>query len=455
MDKKKMSLLVACITAFQTTFMSSALNLSVPDLSAHFGVSAGYVGWVITIYTLIVAALCVPIGKLADIMGHARMLKIGLTVFSLSSLACIFAPSMASLIVIRAIHGAGAAMIYATSNAILLDAHPKNEHGKALGISTAATYIGLSAGPVIGGIINHNFGWRYIFVVAGVLGLSATALAAKGVHDDVKDFTIEKQDFDRLGTFVFVPMVLALLYGISLVGSSGLAYVLISLALVLAVAFVSVEKKSLDPVMNIELFAKDRQFTCSNLAALMNYGATFAISYLVSIFLQVSIGLSSQTAGLILVIQPLFQAIFSPKMGSLSDRIAPYKLASAGMLMCVITLLLYAITLPKHSVIWVVVALVLGGTGFALFSSPNTNAIMSRVPAEERGQGMAVVSTMRTVGQSLSMCIVTVLVNIKLGDQTLQTASDAALIGTMKTVFIVFAIICIIGTVISSLRSLD
>ncbi len=450
-DKRKSALRVATLTSFLTTFMSSALNLSIPAISTEFNANAAYVGWIVTAYTLVVAAFCIPMGKISDMKGHGRMLKMGLILFTVTTFACMFIPNMELFIAVRAIQGLAASMIFANNNAILLSAYPDSERGRVLGISTSATYIGLSTGPVIGGVINHNLGWKYIFLFSGMVAIAAVVTAVRKVEDDRPDAAAGS--IDKKGMLLFVPMILALLYGFSLVGASTCAYVLLAAAIILLAVFIRIEKKLEEPVLNVRMIASDRQFACSNLAALLNYGATFAISYLVSIYLQMVMGYSSQTAGLILVIMPFMQALFSPKMGKLSDSIAPYKLATAGMLCCVVTLVIYAITLPQRSIAWVITALALGGFGFALFSSPNTNAIMSRVAPQDRGQGMAIVSTMRTVGQSFSMCIVTVLVNLKLGAQTLQSVPKDVLIGTMRLIFMVFAGICVAGAVISSVRS--
>lgn len=450
-DKRKSALRVATLTSFLTTFMSSALNLSIPAIGAEFNANAAYVGWIVTAYTLVVAAFCIPMGKISDMKGHGRMLKLGLILFTVTTFVCIFIPNMELFIAVRAVQGLAASMIFANNNAILLNAYPDSERGRVLGISTAATYIGLSTGPVIGGVINHHLGWKYIFLFGGMVAIAAIVTAVRKVEDDRLEMA--SGSIDRLGMLLFVPMILALLYGFSLVGASMYAYVLLTAAIILLAVFIRIEKKCEEPVLNVRMIARDRQFACSNLAALLNYGATFAISYLVSIYLQMVMGYSSQMAGLILVVMPFMQALFSPKMGKLSDSIAPYKLATAGMICCVVTLVIFAATLPQRSIVWVVAALALGGFGFALFSSPNTNAIMSRVAPQDRGQGMAIVSTMRTVGQSFSMCIVTVLVNLKLGEQTLQSVPQDLLIGTMRMIFMVFAGICVAGAVISSARS--
>lgn len=450
---KKRITRVTIITAFLTTFMSSALNLSIPDISTELNVGAGAVGWIVTIYTLTVAAFCVPVGKLADIFGKSRLLKSGLAAFALITFLCLMIKNLSLFIILRALQGIAASLIFATNNPIIIEAYPPNERGKALGISVAATYVGLSAGPVFGGIINHNLGWHFIFIISGIVAVAALILAMIALPKDEKAEGVGLKDIDHTGTLIYIPMIFALLYGISLVGSGWLGYLLIIVSLLLMFVFYKNEKMGDLPIIDFRLFESDRELTFSNLAALLNYGATFAISYLISIYLQVAIGLNSQTAGLVLVIMPLLQAIFSPYMGKLSDRIAPYKLATAGMICCIVTLSLFIATLQTFKLSYVICALAIGGMGFALFSSPNTNAINSRLAAKDRGQGNAILSTMRTVGQSLSMCIVTVIVNFRLGDITLQETSGDLIVATIRICFAVFAVLCVAGTYFSAARS--
>lgn len=435
--------------------MSSALNLSIPNISTEFNVGAGEVGWLVTIYTLTVAAFCVPLGKLADITGKSRMLKLGLGCFGFLTFLCMLVNSFSLFLILRALQGISAAMIFATNNPIIIEAYPPNQRGKALGLSTAATYVGLSAGPVIGGIINHNLGWHFIFIFSGVISVAAFILAVIGTPEDHHKKSNVTVELDYVGTIIYVPMIFMLLYGISLVGSNRLAYAFIIAAIILGVIFVRNELRQSLPIIRIGMFVHDRELSLSNLAALLNYGATFAISYLISIYLQVALGFSSQTAGIILVTMPLIQAIFSPGMGNLSDRIVPYRLATAGMLCCIATLLLFIITMQQYSVVFIIVALVIGGIGFALFSSPNTNAINARLSIEDRAMGNSVLATMRTVGQSLSMCIVTVIVNLRLGDIPLHAAGNTILVNTIRICFAVFVILCIAGTLMSAARNVE
>lgn len=448
--EQKMILGVVLITAFLTTFMGSALNLSIPRLEAEFQAGATLIGWVVTAYTLSVAAMSVPFGKIADITGRRKILLAGIGLFAVFSLLCAMAQNMWMLLLLRVLQGISASMIFATNNAILISSYPAEQRGRVLGLSTAAVYVGLSAGPVAGGFLNHYAGWRSIFVVTAVIAVTALLLGIKNIPQ--KENGGEKLRPDGAGNFLYIASVTVTLYGLSSLSVLRYGWLIFLAGLVLGAAFVYVEMRAENPVIRISMFTKDAAFTLSNLAALLNYGATFAISYLMSIYLQVVMGFSSQTAGLILIAQPVMQALFSPMMGRLSDRIAPYKLASAGMGFCVAGLIMFFLVDLDTDLWFIVAALVFSGFGFALFASPNTNAIMACVEKKDYSVANSILATMRTVGQSSSMAVVTVVVGFTMGNTSLDSASPAALVHTMHIAFLIFIVLCILGVFMSLKR---
>lgn len=445
-------LLMVVFTAFLTTFVSSALNLSIPNIESEFATNAVTVGWVVSGYTMGTAVFCVPIGKIADVIGRKKVLVAGLAAFLAFGLACMFAGSIYLLIAFRFMHGVSAACLFATNNAIALSVFPGDKRGYVLGISVGATYTGLSVGPVVGGFLNTHFGWRSILIITIINAAIALYLAVTGCPADERE--AGKSVSDVPGNIIYMLMIGAFLFGFSniesMVGKS-----LIGVTVLLAVAFVMTENRADNPVIKVSMFTQDIVFTLSNIAALLNYSATFAVTYLISIYLQVVMGFSSQISGLILIAMPVVQAMFAPKMGKLSDRIPPYKLATAGMGCCVAGLVMFATLSVSSGITHVVIALLIMGAGFALFSSPNTNAIMSRVSKADYSIANSIVSTMRTVGQSFSMALVSVVVTMNLGGSALSEASPEAIAHTMKICFSIFVGLCIVGTVISMKRGSD
>ncbi|MCQ4635513.1 MFS transporter [Anaerovorax odorimutans] len=450
---QKTTIFVVITTAFVTTFTGSALNLSIPDMGQHFNVSASFVGWLVTAYMLTVAALSVPFGRIADLTCRKRILVIGILIFSLSSTASVFGISMWMLIGLRILQGLGGAMIFSTNTAVLISAFPGKDRGKVLGYSIASTYVGLSAGPVIGGFLNHNFGWRSIFVLTAVIGYVVLVIAWSKLPKDSCES--KGANYDILGNVLYIGMIVLTMYGLSDFGMELIPILLVACGLLLGVIFVRHELKMEDPVVQVRIFKSNIAYSFSNLAALLNYGATFAIGYLMSIYLQVVMGYSSQAAGFILIAQPALMAILSPYTGRLSDRISPFKLASFGMGLCAAGVLIFAFV-GLHTPLWVIIgALVITGVGFAFFSSPNTNAVMACVEAKDYGVASSILATMRSIGHTSSMVIVTVIVSRYMGSQALADAPPELLIKTMHTAFLIFAVVCAVGVFISLKRKSD
>lgn len=453
--EQKIVIMVVIITAFVTTFTGSALNLSVPDIGAEFGVSAGFVGWLVTGYTLAVAAFSVPIGRVADITCRKTVLVTGLIIFVACCVAAVFSVSMIMLLIVRIVQGIGAAMIFSTNTAILISAFPGNMRGRVLGYSIASTYVGLSAGPVIGGFLNHNLGWQSIFILTGVLGGAALITAYFKLPKDESQQA--GKSLDAKGNLLFVAFIVLLMYGLSELGSASsgavtAAVITAAVGIVFGTAFVWYELRVEEPAVKVRLFRENIGYAFSNLSALLNYSATFAISYLISIYLQVVMGYSSQSAGLIMIFQPIIMAVLSPAMGRLSDKFSPFKMSSVGMAFCAVGATIFIFIGEDTGLGIIITALVVTGLGFSLFSSPNTNAVMSCVEKEDYGVASSILATMRSIGHTMSMVIVTIIVTRFMGNAPLAEADPEVLVKVINTSFIAFTVICAGGVFISLKR---
>ena len=449
-NQQRAIITVVIITAFITTFTGSALNLSVPDIGDQFGVSAGTVGWLITGYTLAVAAFSVPLGRLADITCRKTVLVAGIVIFVVCCAAAVFSVSMVMLLAVRIIQGIGASMIFSTNTAVLISAFPGERRGRVLGYSLASTYVGLSAGPVIGGFLNYNFGWKSIFMLTGLLGAIAFFAAIFKLPGEKSENRGKSPDMS--GNILYVIFIVMMMYGLSEIGK-GMIYVLITaVGVILGILFIIHESRSEGPIVNVTLFRENKGYAFSNISAMLNYGATFAISYLISIYLQVVMGYSSQTAGLIMIFQPIIMAVLSPVMGRFSDRISPFKMSSVGMAFCAAGTFIFIFIGRETQIFVIIMALVITGLGFSLFSSPNTNAVMSCVDKAEYGVASSILATMRSIGHTLSMVIVTITGTMLIEDMPLADAPAEVLIKVIRISFIVFTLICTAGVFISLKR---
>jgi len=448
-QNKRAALLVATLGSFLTPFMGSSINIALPSVGSELAMDAISLGWVATAYLLAAAMFLVPFGRIADIYGRKRIFTYGILTYTVASILSAIATSAAMLIASRVLQGIGGAMIFSTGVAILTSVFPAEERGKALGINVAAVYLGLSLGPFLGGLLTEHFGWRSIFVLNVPLGLIIIAFIFWKLKGEWAEAKGEK--FDITGSVIYSLMLIAIMYGFTrLPDMSGVW--LIVVGAVGVVAFVKWETKVKSPVLNIGLFRNNTVFALSNLAALINYSATFAVAFLLSLYLQYIKGLTPQNAGLILVAAPVVQAIFSPLAGRLSDRIEPRIVASVGMGLTVIGLVLLTFLGEKTSLGFIVASLVVLGFGFALFSSPNTNAVMSSVEKRFYGVASGTLATMRQIGMTFSMGMAMLLFALYIGRVQITPEYYSLFLRSVNVAFVIFAALCFAGTFASLAR---
>ncbi|MFZ2323591.1 MAG: MFS transporter [Ignavibacteriaceae bacterium] len=438
----KLILIITTLSAFMTAFMGSALNIALPIIGKDFNASALMLSWLSTIYLLTTAALLLPAGKLMDIYGRTKFFKYGVILFTLGSLLCGIAPNSIMLLLLRIIQGAGSAFIFSSSTAILVSAYPVSSRGKALGINTAAVYTGLSSGPFLGGLITYYWNWRGIFFITVFIGIALIILTYIYLKQEFHELSKQKYDYSGAGIYIF--SIILLMVGISLFPRL-IGFVLLAISLVIFILFYFYELRVNDPIFSASLFKENRTFTFSNLAALINYSATFAIGFLMSFYLQSVKGLTSQNAGLILMTQPIMQALFSPLAGKLSDKTEPQIVASIGMGLLTIGLIVFCFVNPGTSLALIITNLAMLGLGFALFSSPNVNAIMSSVEKTHYGVASSTLASMRMIGQMFSMGIVIIIFSIFIGGAKINIANQMAFLTSARYAFILFSLLSFLG----------
>jgi EmrB/QacA subfamily drug resistance transporter len=446
---KGVVLLVATMASFLFPFALSAVNIALPTIGKELSLDAVTLGWIATAYLLSSASLLVPFGRIADIYGRKKIFTCGIVIFTLASLCLGMANSATMLISCRAFQGVGGAMLFGTAVALLTTVFPANERGKVLGINVAATYMGLTLGPALGGVLTHNLGWRSIFFLSALLGLAVIGVVLwklKGEWTGAKG-----ERFDLVGSVIYSLGLIALIYGFTLLPAMSGVGLIIGGIIGLS-AFVRWETRTRSPVLDLSLFRNSRVFTLSNVAALINYSATFAVSFLISLYLQYVKEFNPESAGLILVAMPAMQAIFSPLAGRLSDRIEPRLIASAGMSLTTVGLIIFVLLGEETPLGLIIGNLILMGFGFALFSSPNTNAVMSSAPKTAYGVASATLATMREVGMVLSMGIAMLMFTVYIGRVQITPEYYSLFQQSMKVSFIIFAALCFSGIFASLAR---
>lgn len=449
MLKNRSILFVTTLSSFLTPFMGSAINVALPSMGAELSMNTIALGWVATSYLLAAALFLLPFGKLADRNGRKKFFLAGIVMFVFASLITGFSINSWMLITARFVNGIGGALIYATALAILTSSYDKSVRGKVLGINVASVYLGLTLGPTIGGIMTMYLGWRSIFFLTAILGAICIPVAMSKLPTDQAHKP--ELPFDMQGTIIYGFSLALIIYGFPLIRSfTGIALVLAGI--IGLYAFIQVEIKAREPLLNVGHFKNNNVFIFSNIAAFINYSATFAVVFLLSFYLQRVKLLSPRESGLILMAQPVMMTILSPAAGKLSDRIQPGIVSSVGMAVTTLGLGAFVLLDSETSIVYILVMLMILGLGFALFSSPNTNAVMSSVKPPEYGMASATLGTMRLVGQTMSMGITMMLFALIMGHGEKHDDDINGLISAIHLSFLTFALLCLIGIFFSLKR---
>ncbi len=449
-DPNRIAALVSAIlTSLLTSFMASAINIALPQIADEFALDAVVLGWIATSFLLATAVFTVPFGKIADIYGRKRIFLCGTVLYTVSTLLAGLAGSTWVLILARVLQGIGSAMIFSSNTAILTSVFSPGERGRVLGLNVAAVYIGLSVGPFLGGLLTQQLGWRSVFLATVPIGVIAAGYIVWRLTAEWAEARGDR--FDVAGSLLYALGLSAHIWGFSQL-SSPFGLLLVLAGILGLAAFAVVEGRVPVPVFDVNLFRVNKVFAFSSLSALINYAATAAVAFLLSLYLQHVKGLSPQDAGLVLLAQPIMQAVFSPLAGRLSDRIEPRVLASAGMALTATGLLLFTLLSSTSPVVTIVLRLMLLGLGFALFSSPNMNAIMGSVERRLYGVASGITATVRTIGGTLSLSLAAMVIALFVGRVQITPEHYPAFLTSVRLAFGIFGGLCIAGVFASLTR---
>lgn len=435
------------ITSFVGPFMGSSINVAVPAMARDFNQNPEVLTWAVTAFLIGSAAGLLPFGRLADIKGRKRIYLCGLICVCITTIMAALMTHLLSFVVMRFFQGLAMSMIFGTSMALLVSCCEPDKRGKLIGISSACVYTGVSIGPFLGGFITDYLGWRMIFWFTAI-ALVVNIIFLTRIKTDWYGAKDEK--FDYIGSCIYAVAIILFLYGLSDWTRHEFVHYLPFVGIGLFIIFILLESRTNSPLLKLTLF-KNPVFTMSNLAALIHYSATFAIGFVLSLYLQLIRGMDASTAGLFLLIQPCTMAILSPKAGALSDKFSTRIIASSGMF--VMMLSLFALSfIDLHTNLCVICAILMFiGVGFALFSAPNNNAVMGAVKAEFYGIASSMLAVMRLIGQALSMALVTLILSVCTVDVLAENYADS-LLNSFQYIFVLFACLCILGLGASMMR---
>ena len=432
---------ISFITSFFAVFLSNGIIIGVPAIASEFTMNNVIQNWVPTIFFLVVAVFTVPAGQISGKFGVKKSLLSGIIVFLIGSIGACLSFSTESFLLFRIIQGAGVAFLNVSAMAMVVSAVKPQNRGKALGFTVTGVYLATSLSPVICGFLVHNLGWRSMFYFVIPFLVLCIILMIFKIPQEWKTYQDDK--IDKVGSLIYALGILAFIYGFTtLITTNG--KILTVIGIILLIIFGAYELKQKSPVFNMNLF-KNKKFTSSNIAALCSYLAIMVVTTILNYHFQYVRGWDAQMSGLILIITPIIMAIMAPNSGKLSDKVHPQKLAAAGMAIAAIGLAILTFLTNSTPIYIVVLAMILQGIGMGLFSSPNMNAIMSSVPPKDAPTASASQATMRTIGQTMSLGLLTLIFAWIMGNLELSPQYSEMIIQSSQIICGICTVACILA----------
>ncbi len=461
MEYKWVTLTVTTVGIFMATLDASIIIVGLPTVieDLHTNLVVGV--WIITIYRLMITILLVTIGRVADLYGRVRLYNMGFAVFTIGSLLCALAPTAETLLLFRLVQGVGAALLFVNSVAIVTDAFAGKGLGQGIGINQVAINAGTIVGYTLSGLLIGTpiLGWRAIFLVNVPVGVFGTYWSRRRLREITRLPQGEK--FDSLGALTFSGSVTSLLLGLTLGGlTSPLTISLVTLSILLMAAFLLVERRIQNPVIDLSLF-KIRLFTTGNMANLLSGLAFAALAFTMTLYFQLVRGYDAYHAGIALIPLEATLLLVGPVSGSLSDRYGARGLSTLGLAISSAGFLLLANINKATSDQQILLSLGVIGVGIGLFRSPNASSVMGSVPADQRGISSGIratiINTSIVASIPLAMALMTAdipydrLVSI-IGQNQLSTGDTSSFLAGIQHALIAFAAITLASAIFSLLR---
>lgn len=385
----------------------TVVNVSIPRILGDFHTDISHIQWVFNAYTLAFAASLITFGRLGDMYGHKKMFMLGLLVFGAASAASGAAPSINGLIAFRTIQGLGGAMMMPATLSLLLQAFPKEQRGLALGFWGAVAGIALTIGPLLGGFITDHYSWRWIFFINIPVALVALGLTATYIHQTTDGLLRHRLDYAGFATVTggLLALTFALIEGQKYGWGSTVIVSLLIAAVVLLTAFVFVERRAVEPMVDVKLF-KDRNFTIGNAVALLISFALLGAFFLIPLFVQQVLGFSAFKSGLITLPMSAVMLVLAPNIGRLSDKFGGRPFLVFGLASASLGLFLLSHFSVATTASGLIIPFAVFGLGMACVMPVMVNVALASVPPTQYGAGSGVLNTSRQLGGVLGIAIV-------------------------------------------------
>lgn len=451
-------LFVIVLQPFIASIDSSIINVALPVMAKKLSVTMASIEWVVTSYLIVISSTILIFGRLGDIKGKTRVFSLGIVIFTLGSLMCGISNTLPALVSSRVVQAIGAAGTMANSQGIITHLFPSHERGRALGISGTFVALGTMVGPPLGGFIVSLFSWQYIFLINVPIGVTAFLLGLK-ILPKFEGLSSEKLDIKGAALF---SMFVILLFG-SLIRGQEIGYwslAIISgfiMAAVCMALFIGVELKLDTPLLDLKIF-KNKLFSVSIFCAFVSFICIGSMNIIQPFYLQDVLKLSPGTTGMFMMVYPVILSVVAPVSGYLSDKIGSELLTFLGLVLTSAGLLFISTLNENSSLIIIVIFTAILSVGNGLFQSPNTSLVMSTVPKNKLGIAGSINALVRNLGIVFGVSLSTTLLYNRMSQvigyrvvNYVQGRGDVFVQG-MKFVYIVVAVICMIGAAFTALR---
>lgn len=451
-------LAIVVILPFMGTLDSTIINVALPAMVKIFDVNMTSIQLIVISYLVTIVSTILLFGRLGDVKGKSKIFNSGLLVFTIGSLLCGLSKSFSTLVIFRIIQALGASAAMANNQGIITQVFPANERGKALGINSTFLALGTMLGPALGGLVISYLSWNYIFFINIPIGIVAVIMGFKILPKKIED---KKEKIDFLGAGVFGTSVICLFCSLLVGQRVGYDNYLIILGFIVAIVlfciFIYIEKKLEYPLIDLSLF-KNSLFSVGILCTFICYVAFNSNNMVQPFYLQDVLKMSPSYAGMVMMISPIIITVLAPFSGHLSDKIGSESLTLVGLVLMGLGLGLMATLNENSSLYSLVIYITLLAVGNALFLSPNNSLVMSSAPNNKLGIAGSINAFVRNLAQTSGVAMATLLLysfmSIKMGEKVygyVEGRSDVFIYG-MRYVYIVAAIICLVGVLVTGLR---
>jgi EmrB/QacA subfamily drug resistance transporter len=390
---------------FLATIDGSIVNVALPTLVRELGADFSTVQWVVLAYLLALATLLLSMGRLGDMVGKKPVYTTGFVVFTLGSVLCGLAPTVYWLIGFRVVQAIGAAMVLALGLAIVTEAFPPSERGKALGLSGTVVSIGIVVGPTVGGLLIDSLSWHWIFFVNLPVGIVGTLLALRYVPA-FKPAGRQRFDFPGAASLFagLLALLLALTSGQGVGFGEARVWILFAASVLFLVAFVVLERRSSQPMIDLSLF-RNRLFSINLVSGLLVFVCMGGTIILMPFFLENVLGYDTRQVGLLMATVPVALGVVSPLAGALSDRVGTRPITVVGLAILLFGFYALSTLDAQTTPLGYVLRFLPVGVGIGIFQSPNNSAVMGAVPRQRLGIASGLLSVTRTLGQTTGIAL--------------------------------------------------